>query len=198
MNRRLIHLALILPLTFTLCQCSSMKPEGGTPVEQRAFIDSETNAVVERLKKQDPKSVDDLANSEGVAAFKYASGKLPLILGGLGAGSGYGVAYDNAKTEDRTYMKVSKYNWGFGMGVKDQSVVFVFQDRAVFDKFRSGKWDGGAGAEATVKAGEAGGGIGGTATPKKGFNAYTLTEAGMSYGVTYQARRFSPIKSLNR
>lgn len=39
--------------------------------------------------------------------------------------------------------------------------------------------------------------LGGVASVKQGFTAYTLTESGLSYGVTYQTRRFTPIGSLN-
>lgn len=190
------NLFLLLPMLLFCTQCASVRPQGSTAEEQRSFIDKETAAVVAKLAKQEPSSSGKIARSEGYAVFRYASGKLPLILTGIGTGSGYGVAVDT-KDGTRTYMKVRKLNWGLGMGVKDNSVVFVFSDRAVFDKFRNGKWDGGAAAEATVKADERGADIGGVATMKKGFVAYTLTDAGLSYGVTYQTRRFSPVSSLN-
>lgn len=173
-----------------------MKPEGATGAEQRAFIDKETDSVLTRLAKEDPESKEALASAEGHAIFRYSAGKLPLILTGIGAGSGYGVAVD-ATDESRTYMKVRKYNWGLGMGVRENSVVFAFSDREVFDKFRSGKWLGGASAEATAKKDETGVGVGGTASVKKGYKVYTLTEAGLSYGVTYETLRYSPVGKLN-
>jgi len=95
-------------------------------------------------------------------------------------------------------MKVQKFNWGLGTGVRENSVVFIFNDREIFEKFRSGKWDAGPSAEATAKKDDLGAGLGGTATFKKGMKAYALTDSGLSYGLTYQTRRFSPIRSLNR
>jgi lipid-binding SYLF domain-containing protein len=179
-----------------LSQCASVKPDGANVSEQRPFVDREADGIIAKLGEQSPSSKKDIENSEGYAVFKYSSGKLPLILGGIGAGAGYGVAVDQGD-DSRTYMKVRKLNWGLGMGVRENSVVFAFTDREVFEKFRGGKWDGGASAEATVKANDMGADLGGSASVKKGFKAYTLTDAGISYGVTYQTRRFSPIPSMN-
>jgi hypothetical protein len=50
---------------------------------------------------------------------------------------------------------------------------------------------------ATVKANDMGADLGGPASVKKGFKAYPLTDAGISDGVTYQTRRFSPIPPMN-
>lgn len=195
--KTLLRLLALGPVVALSTQCASVKPQGSSPDEQRDFIDKEAAEIVAKLEKQKPDVSKEIATSEGYAAFRYASGKLPLILSGIGAGSGFGVAVDQ-QDESRTYMKVRKLNWGLGTGVKDNSVVFVFTDRAAFDKFRTGKWDGGAAAEATVKAGEMGGDVGGVATVKKGYHVYTLTDSGLSYGVTWQTRRFSPISSLNK
>ncbi len=173
-----------------------MSPQGSTEAEQRAFIDKEASRILDELQKSTPDTRDELASAEGYAAFRYTSGKLPIILGGLGGGAGYGVAVDPSEDE-RTYMKVQKLNWGWGMGVKENSVVFIFDEREVFDKFKTGKWDSGAAAEATVKKDDIGGGVGGVASPGRGFKAYTLTDSGLSYGVTYQTRRFSPVRALN-
>ncbi len=172
-----------------------MKPEGSTAAEQRAYIDAEAERILARLARENPASGGEIFAAEGHAVFRYTSGKMPLILGGLGAGSGYGVAIDG---DERTYMKVQKLNWGWGMGVKENAVVFIFDDAAVFEKFRRGKWDSGAAAEATVQKDDVGGGVGGAVSQKKGFKAYELSESGLSYGITYRARRFSPTPSLNR
>lgn len=188
-----------LPLTLgpvLLCQCVSMRPEGDTAQAQREFIDSEARKVIEKLEKEAPESAEEIAEAEGYAAFRYKSGRLPFWLTGLGGGSGYGVAVDNAD-EDRTYMKVSKFNWGMGMALSEMSVVFVFSDREAFDEFRHGTWDSGPAAEVTVKADEVGGGIGGAVITQDGFKAYNLTDSGVSYGVSYKARRFTPIGPLN-
>ena len=193
-NLRILPVILAAPF---LSQCASISPQGSSNQEKREFIDKEATTILAKLEKQAPKSKTEIADAEGVAVFRYASAKLPLILTGIGGGSGYGVAVDNAD-KSRTYMKVQKFNWGLGMGARDNSVVFVFNDREVFNTFRKGKWDGGASAEATVKANEMGADVGGAASIKKGFTAYTLTESGLSYGVTYQTRRFSPIGSLNK
>ncbi len=196
MKTSLRLLPVILAAPF-LSQCASVRPQGSSDQEKRDFIDKEATTILTKLEKQAPKSTKQITDAQGVAVFRYSSAKLPLILGGIGGGSGYGVAVDNSD-KARTYMKVQKVNWGLGMGARDNSVVFVFSDREVFEKFRKGKWDGGASAEATVKANDMGADVGGAASVKKGFAAYTLTESGLSYGVTYQTRRFAPIGSLNK
>jgi lipid-binding SYLF domain-containing protein len=191
---RTVSVSLILPV---LTQCSSLKPEGSTAEEQREFIDARTAEAVERLEKENPEARGELASSEGYAVFRYSSGKLPLILTGLGAGSGYGLAVDSLD-DSRTYMKVRKYNWGFGTGVRENSVIFAFSERDAFEKFRSGQWTSGGGAEATAKTDDAGMGVGGTASVKTGYKAWTLTEAGLSYGITYEAMRYSPVSALDQ
>ena len=88
-------------------------------------------------------------------------------------------------------MKVTNAEWGWGMGTREEGVLFIFHTREVMEQFLAGKWQWAAGAEVTAKPG--GTGVGGDTGTRSNatLTAYTLTNAGISYGITIRGRKFS-------
>jgi len=196
MNQTSTIMAFLAVLACFLSGCASVKPEGDTVEERRQFIEDSMKALMANYEKQTPDLPEKLENSVGYAIFRYRASKLPMVLSGFGGGKGFGLARD-METGELTYMKITKTQWGVGMGTRELGALFIFSDRAAFEKFISGKWDAGGGVEATAKGGEKGGGMEGAATTKAGFEVIQITESGLSYGATWRARKFSPDKSLN-
>lgn len=183
-------------LGLLVSSCATVKPEGDNITQQRAFVDKDTAELLATLYEREPGARKEVEDAVGYAVFRYRATKLPIVLSGIGGGAGYGLATEGTSNE-KTYMKVSKVQWGVGLGVRELAVVFVFQDQEVFEKFRSGKWDTGGGAEATAKTGDTGAALAASASTGKGFKSYTFTESGLSYGATWHARRFKPNGAMN-
>jgi lipid-binding SYLF domain-containing protein len=60
-------------------------------------------------------------------------------------------------------MKMVSAGGGFGMGVKDYDVVFVFETEKALAQFMDSGWSGSGQADAAAKAGEKGGAYSGAA-----------------------------------
>ena len=50
-------------------------------------------------------------------SLPYRLSKLPIVIGGLGGGGGYGFAVNN-ETGEQTFMKVTMGEWGLGLGTR--------------------------------------------------------------------------------
>jgi len=176
--------------------CASVKPKGDTIEEKRAYVEESLSKLMDVFVLMDPTLPDKIDSSVGYAIFRYRASKLPVVLSGIGGGGGFGMARD-MQSGHLTYMKLQKVQWGVGLGTREIGVLFVFSDRAVFEKFIKGKWDSGGGVEATAKSSDYGGGMEGSVSTQSGVDVYQVTESGISYGATWRTRRYSPDKSLN-
>ena len=186
-------LCLALMAVFLTWGCAS--PKGSSKDEQREYIRAETGVILEQVLTLQPELRTTIKEVPGYGVFTYRVTKLPLIpLLGFGGGGGFGVITDNA-TDQENFMKVRKAEWGWGMGVREIGLVIVFDDERVMQDFIEGKRQFLAGAEATVKAGDAGGGVGAT-TQGAGWTGYVLSQSGVSYGLTVRTRKYSPNKAL--
>jgi lipid-binding SYLF domain-containing protein len=104
--------------------------------------------------------------------------KIPLV----GVGAGYGVAVD-PRADQRTYLRMSRFDLGMGWGARAIRPVMIFHDAEKFRKFIDGDFDLTLGAEASAKVGEKGGAGGGAGESQKkdlGYKSYVITDAGVS------------------
>lgn len=196
MIRQLVIALLAAAGLFMAVGCATTKPQGSSLEEQQQFVLEDTSDLLETLYERKPKAKAEVENAIGYGVFRYRASKLPVILSGIGGGAGYGVATDTS-TDENTFMKVSKLQWGVGLGTRELAVVFIFNERDAFERFRTGKWDTGGGAEVTAKTEQVGAALDASAATGKGFKSYTFTETGLSYGATWHARKFSPNKAMN-
>jgi lipid-binding SYLF domain-containing protein len=63
----------------------------------------------------------------------------------LSSGRGYGVVVDKSGKE--TFMSMGSLGGGVGIGAKDLSVVFIFKDASVMNKFIESGWQFGGEAD---------------------------------------------------
>lgn len=103
----------------------------------------------------------------------------------LGGGSGPGVVYDKEKGT-RTYMNVTRFDVGVGLGAGRYRVLIVFHDPEVLGQFQSGAWKSSLGAESTV------GSTGAAAvTPVEGLKVHFLGETAVAATTTVRLVRLS-------
>ena len=93
-----------------------------SPDQQREKIRKMSDETLADLYKLQPDSRAAVQNSAGYAVFNNMGTNLLL----LSTARGTGVAV-NSKTRQDTFMKMISAGAGLGVGVKDYSVVFVFE-----------------------------------------------------------------------
>src|SRR3989338_4881931 len=143
-----------LAMVFIVNGCATTS--GTTPQEKRQAILSMKSKVLTELYENRSRARAEIAAAPGYAVFSNAN----IYLFFVGVGGGHGVVHDS-KTGRNTFMKMGEAGVGFGLGVKDFRVVFIFHDRAVMEKFIGSGWEFGGQADAAAKAGEKGAAIGG-------------------------------------
>jgi len=182
-------MALVM-LSFVMSGCASIPGKTGT--EQAQSIDELVEKTLKDLAQQHPGAPEEIAQSKGYAIFSNKITKIPVV----GAGAGYGVALRQPSGE-RTYMRMTRFDFGAGWGARSVRPVLIFFDEQKFQQFIDGAFKVKMGAEASAKVGEAGaaGGMGGVSNdPKAGYKGYLITDAGVSATWSVGFVHVKPIK----
>jgi lipid-binding SYLF domain-containing protein len=83
------------------------------------------------------------------------------------------------------------------MGVKDFSGIFIFSTETALKHFIDEGWQGGAQADAAVKAKDKGGAIATAIDVAPGIKLYQLTESGLALQATIQGTKYWKDDDLN-
>jgi len=179
----------ILLMIFMVAGCATIP--GKSPDEQIGVLEQLHDKTLKELYRDNPNARDQIARSAGYAIMDNSIVKIPLV----GAGSGYGIAVDNA-TGRHTYLKMVRFDFGAGWGARDVRPVLIMYDKTQFRQFIQGQWIFDAGAEASAKAGEHGaaGGAGASGIdPNRKYDLYLLTDNGISATFTAAMIRVTPV-----
>ena len=148
--------------------------------------------VLKELYKDKAGSKQEVEDSVAVAAFSSLGINLFLFSTARGGG-----IVRETKTGEETFMRMFSLGGGFGMGVKDFRVVFIFHTQAAFDNFLSAGWDFAAQTDAAAKAGEEGDTAEAAGTIVDGVSLYQFTENGLALQATLQGTKYYKDKDLN-
>ncbi|MDQ8038216.1 MAG: hypothetical protein REI12_12395 [Pedobacter sp.] len=160
-----------------LAGCSAIP--GSTQQEQVHNVDQLLERTLADVKRQHPQAADELTRAVGYVVMDNTLTKVPVF----GAGSGYGVAIENASGA-RTYLRMRRFDFGAGWGVRHLRPVLIFFDAEKFHRFANGDFEIRLAAEASAKvdqvglAGTVGGGV--QQSEEKGYVAYLMTDVGVS------------------
>ena len=169
-----------LGMVSAACQTLSVEEQAA----KRAELDTMAEQTVEALRNKDPQFEPALESSLGYVVIDMAVAKIPVI----GTGSGLGVVVDK-RNDKRSYLKVSRFDIGGGVGAQKYKVVITFDDPALLDRAIKGAWHYEAGAEAGVGAGsQAAQGH----APTQGYQAFRIVESGAVATVTVRVARAKP------
>jgi hypothetical protein len=194
MRSRFVPLALAWLLLLVVAGCASVPT--ADKEEKQAFILGSIGEMMAELYETNPELEKEVENASGWAAFNYRLSKLPIVLGGLGGGGGYGVLVDN-RTEQQTFMSVRIGEWGVGVGTRIFGTLIVFDDEHVMRDFVRKGWEFGSAAEAAAKTSEGGLDVGASVSTWQGMKVYHITRQGMAYGATFRGTRYSTDRTLN-
>ena len=159
--------------------------------EQKGILEMR-NDVLKDLYKEKPGSKQEVEDSVAVAAFS----SLGINLFMFSTARGGGIVRET-KTGKETFMRMFSLGGGFGLGVKDFRVVFVFHSQTAYDNFLSAGWDFAAQGDAAAKAGEEGDTVEAAATVVDGVSLYQFTENGLALQATLQGTKYYEDKDLN-
>jgi lipid-binding SYLF domain-containing protein len=188
MQRSIIgFLALFMVLVLSGCATTGATTAG----QKRHAILSMKQEVLSDLYKAHPGARSKIAKAPGYAVFSNAN--INVILASFSGGEG--VVKNNA-TGKHTFMKMGEVGIGFGLGVKDFRVVFVFHDHDTMQNFIANGWEVGAHADAAAKVGEKGGAVGGEIL-LDGVSIYQLTESGLALQATVKGTKYWRTSELN-
>jgi lipid-binding SYLF domain-containing protein len=168
---------------------SEVNKENQTARVERQKTNIET---LKLLYKYAPESKKMIANSYGYATFS----NLGVNLMFFSAEGGKGLAHNN-KTGKNIYMNMASGGVGFGLGVKDFRIVFLFENKKVFDNFVNSGWEANAQADAAAKAGNDGGALNAAITVAPGIRIYKLTQNGLALQATIQGTKYWKDGDLN-
>ena len=176
----------LLSVVVFLVGCATIP--GDTADDKREIVDALVAQTLVDLYAQDPATKAVLASAVGYAVLRGSETKLPFI----GAGSGYGVAIEN-QAEEKTYLKITEFAVGAGLGRRTLRFVIIFEDRRAFNRFTSGVWSFRKSMEASAKSMDGGTGAG-APSGKKGYSVYVIADSGASAKATLGVFRTAPIQ----
>lgn len=162
-----------------------------TKNDKRQALMNMKQEVLRDLYALRPDAKAQVAGASGYAVFSNAN--VNVILASFSGGQG--VVKDNGSGAN-TYMNMGEVGIGFGLGVKDFRVVFVFHERDVMNRFVNSGWEFGAHADAAAKAGDKGAAVGGEIL-LDGITIYQLTESGLALQATLKGTKYWKDTELN-
>jgi len=169
--------------------------KGDSVEEKRAEVRKQRDEILAKLYASHPEAKEKIQNAVGYGAFNNKNMNLFL----LSTGHGYGMVVDKSGKE--TFMAMGALGGGVGLGYKDMSVVFIFKNADVMNKFIESGWQFGGEADAAAKAGDKG-----AAASKEGaadtggnlFEIYQMTDTGVALQATVAGTKYWKDKDLNK
>ena len=150
------------------------------------------NETLQLLYKYAPEAKRELLKSYGYATFS-STGVTVVLLSFEG---GEGLAHNNRNGRN-TYMNMASGGLGLGLGAKDFKIVFLFENKKVYDRFIKSGWEANAQADATAKYKEKGGTANSAITISKGVRLYKITQDGLLLQATIQGTKYYKDEDLN-
>ena len=145
-----IRLGVFALVLFVLHGCAGMSPE--EQEAKRSELDKMGEETIAALLEKHPEAQEALELSVGYVVIKMAATKIPVI----GAGGGSGVILDK-RSGRKSYIKVSQFELGGGLGAQKYKVIVFFEKEKLLDRAIKGEWHFEAGAEAAAGEGCGGG-----------------------------------------
>jgi lipid-binding SYLF domain-containing protein len=151
---------------------------------KRMELDKMGEKAVATLLETKPQVQNVFDEAAGYVVIDMKVTKIPWF----GAGGGLGVVV-NKRTNSRSYIKVSRFEVGGGVGAQLYKVIILFSDPNLLQRAAAGVWHYDAGAEASIGGT---GAEGGATKSKKGYQAFRLLEGGAAATVTVRVARARP------
>ena len=157
----------------TLCACTTI------PFDERDKIRDEINQeaaeTIARMVADDPEIQSELDGAVGYFAARISTTKLPVV----GGGYGFAVLHDK-ENGTRTYLNVTRYDLGAGLGAGRYRTLVVFDTREALERFRGGTWTSAMGAESAAGTHSSGR----VTTRGDGYSLHFISDSGAAIAIT--------------
>jgi lipid-binding SYLF domain-containing protein len=182
----------IITVLLVLLAVAAPLASAASAEEKRQQVRNMAEKTLSRLYEVHPSARGAVESAMGYAVFSNYGVKI-FVLGG---GRGKGMAVNN-ETGEEIFMKMAQVDVGLGLGVKDFSVIFVFETEKAFNKFINQGWE--FGGQATVAATDSvtGGSLQGAVSIWPGAYMYQLTDRGLAVELTGKGTRYYKDSELN-
>ncbi len=180
MKRLLACLMLAAMLTLMSSAASA-----ATVDEKKDAVRKAVAETLQSLYKLQPAAQDAVEGNAGYAVFNNIGTKI-FITGG---GKGKGLAVNN-NDKAETFMKMVEFQVGLGFGVKEFSVIFVFETEEALNTFVNQGWEFGGQATLAATDNVNGGSMAGAASVSPGVWMYQLTKKGLAAEITAKGTRY--------
>ncbi len=168
------------------------KPEGNTPVSQRAYILQMRDNTIAELYSKKPYTKELIEHAAGYGVFSNINTQLLII----GSGNGYGVITDNSNGKT-TYMRMAEGGVGLGVALTDFREVIIFNSPIVLSQFISKGWDFGVQGDAVLKSKTKGAAAAGEIPFDSDIIIYQLTKQGIALRTNVGAEKYWIDSDLN-
>jgi lipid-binding SYLF domain-containing protein len=113
-----------------------------------------------------------------------------------GGQQGKGVAINN-RTHQQAFMKMVGLQAGFGFGIAETRLIFVFETVSALEGFINQGWEFGASGSLAAAADRQGGMFSGAASVMPGVFVYQITGTGLAAQITASGTKFFRDNALN-
>ena len=160
----------------------------GADEPDRDELDAMVDATRSTLHEQHQDIAAKLDNGPGYAVIAMTTTKIP----GIGTGLGYGVIIDS-RSDKRSYIKVTQFEVGGGLGAQRFKTVIVFKDPVLLERTIKGGWHFESSAEISGADDGDSETIASLSTQSdKGYKVYKLAESGALATMTIRALHCKP------
>jgi hypothetical protein len=149
------------------------------PVDERNQIRDEVNqaaeTMIEQMVAKDPAIQEKLDQATGYAVASISATKIPIL------GGGYGLALlHDVENNTRTYINVTRFDVGAGVGTGRFRVLVIFENRDTLERFRDGTWQSVVGTQSGVGS-QSGSRI---ESSGDGYTSYSVSDTGVALVAT--------------
>jgi lipid-binding SYLF domain-containing protein len=185
-------MSLIAALGLGLQACSTAPMTPYQVDEQRASVRDMANETLANVYQQYPDARRQIKESAGYAVFSNFGLKVLF----MGSATGEGIAV-NQSTGRETFMRMVELQPGYGFGVEQFRLAFVFETPQAYAQFVNSGWEFGGNvmASAQTSTQQMGSQLGVSVSP--GVRMYQLSEQGAVVGVSITGAKYFPDPDLN-
>ena len=184
-SMKILSLTLLLLLMMATVSAKSVEQE-------RQEINDLSAKVLARLYEKYPHSNRVIEKCYGYATLGAVGNQFGL----WGDSHGRGLAVNN-ETGEKVYMKIQEFKLGFGIGLKEFDLVFIFGTPESWQSFVSGKFKFGVEANASATDSVNGASLDGATMVGENMWVYQTTTKGVALEATLKGMNIYPNKKLN-
>lgn len=181
-----------IAITAVLLSGAALAADATPAEQQRQEIRKMGDQAMTDLLERRPDLREKVDRAAGYGAFNSVGVQVAFF----GGGGGRGVVVDKTTGREH-FMRMAQVTAGFGLGVKDLRVIFIFHDVESMNKFIYSGWEFGGEAEAGAKSGEKGGTANVNRLVDRGIEVFSLTQAGVSATATLGGTKYWKDGNLN-